>query len=130
MKTNLGETISNLRKEKGMTQKELADQMNVTDKAVSKWERNLSIPDVASIPKLAGLLGVSVEELMTSSVSEPVSVPAPEWKRITDLILKVIPLAMGVALFVTSLLQVLDTHSAFGMTGIALFCLALRGMEK
>lgn len=128
MKSNLGETISNLRKEKGMTQKELADQMNVTDKAVSKWERNLSIPDVASLPMLAQILGVSVEELMTSSVAGPVS--TPEWKRIADLILKVLPLAMGVALFVTSLLQVLDSNSAFGMAGIAIFCLALRNMEK
>ena len=38
--------------------------MGVTDKAVSKWERDLSCPDVASLPKLAETLGVSVDELM------------------------------------------------------------------
>ena len=60
----IGEIISALRKEKGMTQSDLAEKMNVTDKAVSKWERNLSFPDVNSIPKLAEILGISVEELL------------------------------------------------------------------
>ena len=56
-KQTFGATISALRKEKGLTQLELARQMGVTDKAVSKWERNLSFPDVASLPKLAEVLG-------------------------------------------------------------------------
>lgn len=58
--------ISSLRKENGMTQSELAEKMGVTDKAVSKWERDLSYPDVNSIPKLAEVFGVSVDELMQS----------------------------------------------------------------
>ena len=49
----LGTTIASLRKELGMTQLELAEKMNVTDKAVSKWERDLSIPDVTTLPRLA-----------------------------------------------------------------------------
>ena len=56
--------ISTLRKEKGMTQLELAEKMGVTDKAVSKWERDLSFPDINSIPKLAEVFGISVDELM------------------------------------------------------------------
>ncbi len=60
----IGEMISSLRKEKGMTQSDLAEKMNVTDKAVSKWERNLSCPDVNSISKLAEVLGTTVEELL------------------------------------------------------------------
>ena len=56
--------IQELRKGKGMTQLELAGKMNVTDKAVSKWERGLSYPDTASLPALAEILGVSVDELM------------------------------------------------------------------
>ena len=51
--------ICSLRKEKGMTQKELAEQLNITDKAVSKWERGLSYPDVTLIMKLAEILGVT-----------------------------------------------------------------------
>ena len=63
-KQTLGMMISTLRKEKGMTQLELAEQMGVTDKAVSKWERDLSFPDINSIPKLAEIFEVSVDELM------------------------------------------------------------------
>lgn len=59
-----GTTIAALRKAQGMTQLELAEKMGVTDKAVSKWERDLSFPDVSSLPKLAEIFGVSVDELM------------------------------------------------------------------
>ncbi|BAH88243.1 helix-turn-helix domain-containing protein [Streptococcus mutans] len=63
-KQTLGMMISSLRKEKGMTQLELAEKMRVTDKAVSKWERDLSFPDINSIPKLAEIFEVSVDDLM------------------------------------------------------------------
>lgn len=56
MSNSMGEIISTLRKEKGMTQKELADTLGITDKAVSKWERDVSFPDTATIPKLAEIL--------------------------------------------------------------------------
>ena len=127
MKKTIGQTIADQRKAQGMTQKDLADKMNVTDKAVSKWERDLSIPDIASIPKLAGILQISVEELLTST-EEPAA--EPQWKNILHITLKTVPLAMGVALVVTSALNQIDTNSAFGMAGIALFCLSLRQMEK
>lgn len=63
----IGEIISYLRKEKGMTQNDLAQKMSVTDKAASKWERNLSCPDVNSIPKLAEILGTTVDELLNAT---------------------------------------------------------------
>ena len=63
-KQTFGTMIATLRKEQGMTQLELAEKMGVTDKAVSKWERDLSFPDVNSIPKLAEIFNVSVDELM------------------------------------------------------------------
>ena len=63
-KKTLGMMIASLRKENGMTQFELAEKMGVTDKAVSKWERDLSCPDVNTIPKLAEVFGISVDELM------------------------------------------------------------------
>ena len=59
-----GSFIAALRKEKGWTQRELADCLNVTDKAVSKWERGLGFPDIKSIEPLAEALGVSVLEIM------------------------------------------------------------------
>lgn len=63
-KQTLGMMITSLRKEKGMTQLQLAKIMGVTDKAVSKWERDLSAPDINSIPKLAETFGITVDELM------------------------------------------------------------------
>lgn len=59
--------IAELRKEKGMTQLELAEKIGVTDKAVSKWERDLSCPDINSLPDLAEILGVTVDELPIQS---------------------------------------------------------------
>ena len=63
-KQTFGAMIAALRKEQGMTQLELAEKMGVTDKAVSKWERDLSFPDINSIPKLAEIFNVSIDELM------------------------------------------------------------------
>ena len=60
----LGQFIAEVRKEKEMTQAELASKLHVTDKAVSKWERGLGLPDINSIEPLADALGVSVAEVM------------------------------------------------------------------
>lgn len=51
-KERFGQFVAQLRKEKGLTQKELAQKLYLSDKAVSKWERGLSIPDVALLPPL------------------------------------------------------------------------------
>ena len=60
----IGQFIANLRKEKQMTQRELAEKLHITDKAVSKWERGLSCPDISLLPSLAGILGVTTSELL------------------------------------------------------------------
>ena len=60
----LGHFIAEIRKEKGMTQAELASKLCVTDKAISKWERGLGLPDINSIEPLADALGISVAEVM------------------------------------------------------------------
>lgn len=59
-----GQFLNQLRREKGWTQKDLAERLYVSDKAVSKWERGLNLPDVALLLPLAGALGVSVTELL------------------------------------------------------------------
>lgn len=59
-----GAFIAECRKAKHMTQKELAAKLNVTDKAVSKWERGVGYPEITTIPVLAELLGVSTSEIM------------------------------------------------------------------
>lgn len=122
-KQTMGEIISTLRKEKGMTQKDLAEKMQVTDKAVSKWERNLSCPDINSIPLLAETLGISVEQLL--DVSSPKDEGVDKRGEILNLILKAVPLAMGVAVAVLSILGRLETQAGFGMLGLGLAALAL-----
>ena len=60
-----GAFIAQIRKEKGMTQQNLADRLHVTDKAVSKWERGLCYPDVTIMEELAAALELSLTELMS-----------------------------------------------------------------
>jgi len=71
-----GAFLAQCRKDKGWTQKDLAERLNVTDKAVSKWERGLGFPDIKLIEPLACLLGVSVLELMRSEYIEEGQRPA------------------------------------------------------
>lgn len=124
----MGERIAVLRKERGLTQRELAEQMHVTDKAVSKWERNLACPDIHSIPHLADILGVSVEDLLKSAAGKQTAPSSRQ--QIFHLVLKAIPLAMGVAVIVTSLLGQLDPLSAICMLGLGMICLGLLQLQK
>ena len=120
---SMGEIISTIRKEKGMTQKDLADMLNITDKAVSKWERDIACPDTQTIPKLVEILGVSVEELMNAK-----SAPTTGHKGagyLINIIMKAVPIAMGVAVVVTALLGELDMKSGFTMLGIGLACVGV-----
>ena len=65
-----GKFISEIRKERKMTQADLAAEIHVTDKAVSRWERGLGFPDIQTIEPLAQALGISVLELMRSEQQE------------------------------------------------------------
>ena len=60
----IGNFIATLRKEKNLTQKDLATKLGVTDKAVSKWERGLGCPDVSLLENLSKILDVSILELL------------------------------------------------------------------
>ena len=59
-----GEFIKELRKEKQLTQKELGEKLNITDKAISKWERGLSFPDIAVLKDLAEFFEIGISELL------------------------------------------------------------------
>lgn len=129
MNKTMGELIAERRKEKGLTQKGLAEQLNITDKAVSKWERNLACPDISTIPRLAEILGLSVEELLNVSPGEKKG--SPEVERILDMVLKAVPLAMGIALFMVSILKKdLDMYTISGFAGIGLFAISLNQLRK
>ena len=70
----IGKRIQTLRKERGMTQKQLADAVGVTPQAVSKWETDESCPDITALPLLASTLGVSVDMLLSGADSASVPV--------------------------------------------------------
>lgn len=61
--SRLGENIASLRRATGLTQELLADRLGVTSQAVSKWERQLSCPDVSLLPTMAEVFSVSIDEL-------------------------------------------------------------------
>lgn len=63
-KKKFGAFVASLRKEKGITQKELSEQLCISDKAISKWETGVSLPDTVLLIPLANLLDVSVTELL------------------------------------------------------------------
>ena len=63
-KMTLGEYIRALRIQNGLTQASLAEMLHITDKAVSKWERDISCPDISLFPRLADILGVTVSDLL------------------------------------------------------------------
>ena len=67
MNITMGHIISTARKAQKMTQAELADKLNVTDKAVSKWERDICYPDIALLPALAQTLNINIEELLSGT---------------------------------------------------------------
>lgn len=76
---NTGKLIQELRVQAGFTQKALADALHITDKAVSKWERGLSLPDVTLLPKLSLLLDTDVERLISLSIEQE------EWVGLIDI---------------------------------------------
>ncbi|HPF29064.1 MAG TPA: helix-turn-helix transcriptional regulator [Lachnospiraceae bacterium] len=84
-KEKLGSFVAALRKEQGMTQKELAEKLCLTDKAVSKWERGLSYPDISMLEPMAEVLGVSVLELLQGErIREDASLTVEEAKKVVD----------------------------------------------
>ena len=91
MDMTIGKRIALLRKEKGLTQEELATHMGVSPQAVSKWENDQTCPDISALPRLARLLGVSVDELLEGKAELPAVrvLPPAERKPLTDMMLRI-----------------------------------------
>ena len=86
----LGQRISMLRRQKGYTQEELANLLNLTPQAVSKWETDSSCPDILLVPRLAALLGVTSDELLSGEPpKETVLLPKEKQRALENLLLKV-----------------------------------------
>lgn len=65
----VGKLIYELRKEKNMTQKQVAELMNISDKTISKWERGLGCPDVSLLLGLSNIFGVSIEGILSGEIN-------------------------------------------------------------
>ena len=63
-KNSIGQFIAALRKANGLTQQEVADRLNVSNKAISRWERDECAPDLSAIPALAEVFGITCDELL------------------------------------------------------------------
>lgn len=88
MKT-LGKKIAELRKRNGLTQEGLAVQMNVSSQAVSKWENDLSIPDIPTLVELSTYFNVSLDELLKNDEPKVKIAPAEEQSSLDKLILRI-----------------------------------------
>jgi transcriptional regulator with XRE-family HTH domain len=124
----LGEKIAQLRKDKNMTQSELAEKMCITDKAVSKWERDISRPDVRTIQKLAQIFDVSIEELM-GEVTETTKTEN-KTKNLIMLILRCVGFALAVAVLVMSIIGKLDITEAVKLLALSVTALGLHCILK
>ena len=125
----LADKIIEERKRNGWSQEELAEKLGVSRQAVSKWERDLSYPDVNSIPKLADIFGVSVDELMHNRM-ESQNEGRKGIPQLISIILKAVALAMGVGVVALSILTELDVSSGMSMLGIGVAFLAMTSLAE
>lgn len=93
MEITIGKRIATLRREKNLKQEDLAQMLEVSPQAVSKWENDQTCPDISLLPKLAKILGVSVDELLSGKQElQPVVTLVPEDQRkdIKDMVLRIV----------------------------------------
>lgn len=89
MNETFGQRFSNLRKKQGLKQEDIANKVNVTAQAVSKWENDLSAPDISILPTLADILNVTLDELLGREIIETKIIPEQERKDINSMLLKI-----------------------------------------
>lgn len=134
LKLQIGNNIASFRKQCVMTQAELAEKLNYSDKAVSKWERGESVPDVMTLVQIAELFGVGIDALIGNTealppVKQDVSVPKRRVnKNVIQMLVSI--LVWFVALFVYVVLSSMDLPRswigffyAIPVNAIVLLCL-------
>ena len=91
MDMTIGKRIAHFRKEKGLTQEELAGHMGISPQAVSKWENDQTCPDISALPKLSRLFDVTVDELLEGKQELPAArvLPPEQRKDIKDMLLRI-----------------------------------------
>lgn len=89
MMNTLGARIAQKRKAKGLTQEALAEKLNVSSQAVSKWENDVSSPDITLLPQLAKVLDTTVDELLTGDTAAVTLLPENQRKPLSQLTLRI-----------------------------------------
>lgn len=123
---DVGKFIASLRKKNSLTQRELAEKLNVTDKAISKWETGKCYPDIETFEKLSDIFGVGINELLSGRIIEPEEQVTEAEKNVVDimktsekkqsklkgisLILGLITVFIAVLLFVTNRKEDIREH--------------------
>ena len=86
---SIGSRIGRMRKVAGLTQEALAERLGVSSQAVSKWENDLSCPDISLLPELAKILGTTTDTLLTGKSDQVRVVPATQRKNIDELVVRI-----------------------------------------
>lgn len=123
----IGYNIAKWRKEKGMTQDQLAEHLSVSAQAVSKWENGASLPDIAILPKLAEIFDVTLDQLFSREVEPETTYVAPKDRKDPDkMLLKIVvdskdgdKVRVNLPLALFKILEGTDS-SAFKLNGIDL----------
>lgn len=93
MKTSFGKKFSEQRKLKGYTQEQISEKLNVSPQAVSKWENDISFPDITLLKDISEILGISIDELLGSEKKPETEVVITETRDTSKMILKIVVLS-------------------------------------
>lgn len=86
---SIGNRITKYRKQKGLTQENLAEKLGVSSQAVSKWENDISCPDIGLLPQLCRELGITTDELLTGKSEKVQMLPEGQRKPLDELVFRV-----------------------------------------
>ena len=126
MNETLGNRIAKFRKAKSMTQEELASRLGVSAQAVSKWETDISCPDISLLPKLGSIFGVTVDELLTGNQNAVMILPESQRKTLDELTMRIrvnsaegdrVRVNLPMSLVKVGLEMGLDMSGSIGATG-------------
>ncbi len=87
---SFGTRLANLRRENNLTQNDIADRLNISAQAVSKWENDLTSPDIDTLVKLSDIFNITLDELLGKQKNEPVYQPEGEKKDINKMFFRII----------------------------------------
>ena len=86
---SFGTRLADLRREHNLTQNDIADRLNISAQAVSKWENDLTSPDIDTLLKLSDIFNITVDELLGKKKQEPIYLPTEERKDINKMVLRI-----------------------------------------